>query len=88
MCPEYGPFSEISQQCKPGQNGKTGYVVCSQPSNQMVPVEENPDYGYMVIQLQELFDQALARYPLLLQQLQQHRKDGTELSEAFEADFG
>lgn len=56
--------------------------------NQMVPAEENPDYGYMVGQLQELFDQALARYPLLLQQLQQHRKDGTELSEAFEADYG
>ena len=54
----------------------------------LVPKEEIPDYGYMIGQLLELYDQALTRYPLLLQQLRQHQTDGTELSGAFEADFG
>ena len=54
----------------------------------MVPVEEIPDYGYMIGQLLELYDQALARYPLQLQQLRQLQKDGTELGSVFEATFG
>jgi hypothetical protein len=54
----------------------------------LVPREEVPDYAYMIGEMLELYDQALARYPLLLQQLQQHRKDGTPLSDAFAPDFG
>ena len=54
----------------------------------LVPREEVPDYAYMIGEMLELYDQALARYPLLLQQLQQHRKDGTPLSDAFASDFG
>ena len=56
--------------------------------DQLIPVEENPEYVYMIGELLELYDQALARYPLLLQQLRQHMEDGTELSDAFAPDFG
>lgn len=55
---------------------------------QLIPLEEVEDYGYMVGELQELYDQALAKYPLLLQQLQQHRKTGEPLSDGFEPNFG
>lgn len=55
---------------------------------QLVPTEEVPDNAYMIGEMLELYTQALARYPLLLQQLQQHRKDGTPLSDAFAPDFG
>lgn len=54
----------------------------------LIPVEEVEDYSYMIGELQELYEQALARYPLLLQQLKQHMEDGTPLSDAFAPDFG
>lgn len=54
----------------------------------LVPGEEVADYAYMIGELLELFDQALVRYPLLLQQLQQHRKEGTPLDDVFAPDFG
>lgn len=54
----------------------------------MVPEEENPDHVLMLIDLQELYDQALERYPELLRQLQEHRKNGTPLGDAFAPDFG
>ena len=54
----------------------------------LVPGEEVADYAYMIGELLELFDQALVRYPLLLQQLQQQRKEGTPLDDVFAPDFG
>lgn len=54
----------------------------------MVPCEENPEYILMVKDLLEHYQQALARYPQLLSQLQEHRKTGAPLGEDFVPDFG
>ena len=56
--------------------------------SQLIPLEEVADYAYMIGELLELYDQALVRYPLLLQQLQQHRKENTPLDDAFAPNFG
>lgn len=54
----------------------------------LVPLEAQPDYSFMVGELQEYYDQALSRYPQLLQQLRQHRKTGEPLGADFAPDFG
>lgn len=54
----------------------------------MVPREENPESILMVKELQEHYRQALARYPKLLSQLQEHRKTGAPLGEDFAPNFG
>ena len=54
----------------------------------MVPCEENPEYILMVKDLQEHYDEALLRYPLLLRQLQEHRNTGAPLGGDFAPDFG
>lgn len=54
----------------------------------LVPEEEVSDYGYMTGELQELFSQALTRYPQLLQQLQQYMDEAIPLGDAFSPDFG
>ena len=54
----------------------------------LVPEAEVSDYGYMIVELQELFDRALDRYPVLLGQLQAHMAEATPLGEEFSPDFG
>lgn len=54
----------------------------------LLPTEEVEDYGYMIRELQDLYDQALERYPVLLQQLQLHRTTGEPLGMDFAPDFG
>ena len=55
---------------------------------QLIPLEPVEDYAYTVVELRELYDRALERYPLLLAQLLEHRKTGTPLGPDFAPDFG
>lgn len=55
---------------------------------QLIPVQQVEEYSFQIGELTELYAQALEKYPLLLEQLMQHRKDGTPLGEAFAPDFG
>ena len=54
----------------------------------LIPMEENEEYHFQISELLELYDQAVERYPLLLEQLKQHRTTGEPLGEAFLPDFG
>lgn len=54
----------------------------------LIPTEEVEDYGYMIGELQALYDQALKRYPELLKQLQLHQKTGEPLGSDFAPNFG
>lgn len=53
-----------------------------------IPTEEVEDYHYMIGELQLLYTQALERYPILLEQLQLHRKTGEPLGSDFVPNFG
>jgi hypothetical protein len=54
----------------------------------LIPLEENEEYHYQIGELLELYDKAVERYPLLLEQLKQHRTTGEPLGDAFAPDFG
>lgn len=54
----------------------------------MIPGEAVEDYAFQIGELQELYDQALARFPELLKQLQMHAGSGESLGEDFRAAFG
>lgn len=56
--------------------------------DQMIPESEVEDYAFQIGELQELYDQALARFPELVRQLQDHAKTGEPLGEDFLAAFG
>lgn len=49
----------------------------------MIPETEVEDYAFQIGELQELYDQALARFPELLRQLQAHGKTGEPLGADF-----
>ena len=55
---------------------------------QLIPLEEVEDYAFAIGELQECFQQALSRYPLLLTQLLACRVKGTPLGKAFDPNFG
>ena len=74
---------------------RSGQLICLSKENfqvrgagHFIPTEEVEDYSYMVNELLSLYTQALERYPLLLEQLQLHRKTGEPLGSDFAPDFG
>ena len=54
----------------------------------MIPPEENPNLVPYIRELQDLYGQALDRYPAMLSQLTAHLQNGEALGEAFALDFG
>ncbi len=56
--------------------------------DQMIPEQQVEDYAFMVGELQNLYDEAVSRFPELLADLQGHRRTGESLSDGFEAAFG
>lgn len=53
-----------------------------------IPSEENPNLVPYIRELQDLYGQALDRYPAMLSQLTAHLQNGEALGEAFALDFG
>lgn len=53
-----------------------------------IPAQEQEDLAPYIRELQDLYGQALERYPLLLQQIMDHLQTGSGFDEAFDADFG
>ena len=56
--------------------------------DQMIPAEENPDWVPYIRELNDLYEQALERYPQLLSQLTAHLETGEALDESFASCFG
>ena len=56
--------------------------------DQMIPAEENPDWVPYIRELNDLYEQALERYPQLLSQLTAHLETGEALDESFAPCFG
>ena len=56
--------------------------------DQMIPAEENPDWVPYIRELNDLYEQALERYPQLLSQLTAHLETGEALEESFAPCFG
>ena len=56
--------------------------------DQMIPAEENPDWVPYIRELNDLYEQALERYPQLLSQLMAHLETGEALDESFAPCFG
>ncbi len=57
-------------------------------SEHLIPTEPVEDYAFMTGELQELYDQAAHRYPVLLEDLLRHLKNGEALPEHFDRTFG
>ena len=76
--------------CHPNRNPRQALLKRLKPGlcNFMVPKEENPELVPYVRELCDLYGQALKRYPLLLQQLQQSLKTGEGFGEDFSPSFG
>lgn len=53
-----------------------------------IPAQEDPSLAPYMVELQELYGQALERYPKLLSQLTAHLQSGADLGEDFTPDFG
>ena len=56
--------------------------------DQMIPAEENSDWVPYIRELNDLYEQALERYPQLLSQLMAHLVTGETLDESFAPCFG
>jgi len=54
----------------------------------MIPAEENADLAPYIRELQDLYGQALERYPRLLAQITQHLQTGSGFDDDFAPDFG
>lgn len=54
----------------------------------LIPAAENPDLTLYVEELMQLYQQALERYPRMVQQLLDYMATGAELGEEFEHTFG
>ena len=54
----------------------------------MIPAEENPDWVPYIRELNDLYEQALERYPQLLSQLTAHLETREALDESFASCFG
>ena len=53
-----------------------------------IPAEENPDLAPYMGELRDLYNQALEKYPALLQEITAHLQTGADFTDAFTADFG
>lgn len=75
-----------------GPNRKTRekLLMAVKPSvcDHFIPLAEVEELALYVRELDALFQEALAQYPLLLEQLQAHMRTGEPLGEAFARDFG
>ena len=54
----------------------------------MIPAEENEDLAPYIRELQDLYGQALEKYPRLLEQVLEHLQTGEGFGEEFTPDFG
>ena len=54
----------------------------------MIPAKENEELAVYVSELKALYDQAVEKYPALLEQLLAHMETEEPLGEGFEKDFG
>ena len=54
----------------------------------MIPEEESQELALYILELESLYNSALARYPALLEQLLEHMRTGEPLGEEFAPDFG
>jgi len=54
----------------------------------MIPAEENEDLAPYIRELQDLYGQALEKYPRLLEQVLEHVQTGKDFGQEFTPDFG
>ena len=57
-------------------------------TEQMLPETENEDLAFYIGELKTHYDEALTRYPFLLEEITAHMDSGKELGGLFEKDFG
>lgn len=84
----YGMSLRFLGSAKRSQHEKLTRRFAPKHLDHFIPTEEVEDYSYMINELLSLYTQALERYPLLLEQLQLHRKTGEPLGSDFAPDFG
>ena len=74
----------------PNRAGREKLLKKIDPSlcDQFIPEAEVEELALYVQELNALFDQAQARYPLLLEQLTAHMRSGEALGEDFAPNFG
>lgn len=74
----------------PNREGRDKLLKRIKPSlcDFFIPKEANEDLALYVSELSDLYDQALGKYPVLLEQLNAHMQTGEDLGEDFAPNFG
>ena len=74
----------------PNREGREKLLKKISPSlcDHFIPKEANEDLALYVSELSDLYDQAMEKYPVLLEQLNAHMQTGEDLGEDFAPNFG